>query len=62
MAKEYLKGMSYTLIDAEENADITRKYSILQAPTLIEISDGAVSKYTNVSNIKKFIEEQLVRL
>jgi ribonucleoside-triphosphate reductase len=62
LAKEYLKDLSYTLIDAEENADISRKYSILQAPTLLKISDGEVNKYANVSNIKKFVDEQLVKL
>jgi ribonucleoside-triphosphate reductase len=62
IAKEYLKGISYTLIDAEENADITKEYNILQAPTLLEIRDGIVGKYTNASNIRKFAEEQLLRL
>lgn len=62
LAKEYLKDMSYTLVDAEENTDITKEYSIYQAPTLLEIRNGVVAKYTNASNIKKFVEEQLVRL
>lgn len=62
IAKEYLKGMTYTLIDAEENADITREYNILQAPSLIEIRNGVASKYTNTSNIKRYVEDQLVRL
>ena len=62
IAKEYLKGISYTVIDAEENADLTHKYSIMQAPTLVEIRNGKVNKYVNASNIKKFTEEELVRL
>jgi len=62
IAKEYLKGISYTVIDAEENADLTHKYSIMQAPTLVEIRNGKVKKYVNASNIKKFTEEELVRL
>ena len=62
IAKEYLKDMSYTLVDAEENVDITREYNVLQAPTLLEIRNGTVSKYTNASNIRRFVEEQLVRL
>jgi ribonucleoside-triphosphate reductase len=62
IAKEYLKGVSYTVIDAEENADLTHKYSIMQAPTLVEIRNGKVKKYVNASNIKKFTEEELVRL
>jgi len=61
IAKEYLKGVPYTVIDAEEKVDLTRKYSIMQAPTLVEIRNGQVKKYVNASNIKKFTEE-LVRL
>lgn len=62
MAKEYLKNLSYAVIDAEENAELAREYSILQAPTLLEIKDGLVKKYVNASNIKRFTEEQLVCL
>ena len=62
MAMEYLKDMAYTLVDAEENEDVTKEHNILQAPTLLEISNGVVNKYTNVSNIKKFVENQLIRL
>ena len=62
LAKEYLKGLPYTLVDAEENADLATEYSILQAPTLLDIRDGVVNKYVNASNIKKFVEEQLVSL
>jgi ribonucleoside-triphosphate reductase (formate) len=62
MAKEYLKGITYAIVDAEENPEITREYSIMQAPTLVEISNGRTKKYVNASNIKKFVEEQLVSL
>jgi ribonucleoside-triphosphate reductase len=62
IAKEYLKDMTYTLVDAEENEDIAKEHNILQAPTLLEISNGLVNKYTNASNIKRFVDEQLVRL
>ncbi len=62
IAKEYLKNLPYTIVDAEENADLTKEYSILQAPTLIEIRDGVAKKYVNASNIKRFAEDQLVLL
>ncbi|HKL99403.1 MAG TPA: ribonucleoside triphosphate reductase [Mobilitalea sp.] len=62
MAKEYLKEFPYTIIDAEDRADITREYSIMQAPTLLEVKGGMAKKYVNASNIKRFAEEQLVRL
>lgn len=62
IAKEYLKSFDYTVIDAEENGDLARQFSIMQAPTLVEIKGGAVKKYVNASNIKKYVEEQLVCL
>ncbi len=62
MAKEFLKGLSYAVVDAEENPDLTNEFAIMQAPTLIAIKDGTVTKYVNASNIKRFVEEQVVRL
>lgn len=56
-AKEYLKGMAYAIVDAEENADLSNEFGIMQAPTLVEINNKVVKKYVNASNIKKFAEE-----
>ena len=38
LAKEYLKDTPYTLIDAEDNPNLSMEYNILQAPTLLEVS------------------------
>jgi len=57
MAKEYLKGIPYAIVDAEENAHLTMEFGIMQAPTLLEIKDGKANKYVNASNIKKFAED-----
>ncbi|NLK29171.1 MAG: ribonucleoside triphosphate reductase [Clostridiales bacterium] len=62
IAKEYLKGIPYTVVDAEENVELTSRFRIMQAPTLVEIKNGQVKKYVNASNIKKFTEEELLRL
>ncbi len=56
IAKEFLKGVDYEVVDAEENAELTGKYGIMQAPTLIELKDGEVHKYVNASAIKGFVE------
>ena len=56
MAKEFLKNVSYTVIDAEEEAELTESLSIMQAPTLVVVEDGNVEKYANVSNIKKYVD------
>ena len=62
IAKEYLKGISYTLVDAEENVKLVQEYNIFQAPTLLEVRNGVAKKHTNISNIKKFVDERLVVL
>ncbi len=56
IAKEFLKGVEYEVIDAEERADLVNQYGIMQAPTLIELKDGEVRKYVNASGIKGFVE------
>ena len=62
IAKEYLKNVTYTIVDAEENPDLASDLSIMQAPTLVEVRNGVTTKYVNASNIKKFVDEQLIKL
>ncbi|MBE6138267.1 MAG: ribonucleoside triphosphate reductase [Firmicutes bacterium] len=47
----------YTFVDAEEQQELTKKYSVRQAPTLVVVKDGEATNIVNLSNIKKFIEE-----
>ncbi|MDD3252823.1 MAG: ribonucleoside triphosphate reductase [Lachnospiraceae bacterium] len=56
MAKEFLKDMEYQVIDAEENQDMSEKFGIMQAPTLVVVKDGTVEKFVNASNIRKYTE------
>ena len=51
-------NMGYEYIDAEENEALTRSLEITQAPTLVVTIKGKTEKITNVSNIKKYLEEQ----
>ncbi len=44
-------GVAYTVIDAEENADLSMKYNISQAPTLV--IGGEV--YAGINNVKAFL-------
>ena len=57
MAKELLKNTAYVLIDAEENMELTQKYGVMQAPTLVIVNGDSVKKYVNVSNITKYVED-----
>ena len=59
LAKEYLKGINYLLIDAEENMELAAKYGVMQAPTLVVVQGDQVKKYVNASNIQKYVDEEL---
>lgn len=56
LAKEYLKGINYLLIDAEENMELAAKYGVMQAPTLVVVQGDQVKKYVNASRIKQFAD------
>lgn len=48
--------IAFEKVDAEENAQLAKQYGVQQAPTMVVVEDGGVSKYQNVSNIKQFIQ------
>ena len=48
-------GVTYDKLLANEHADLVETFSIKQAPTLVVIKDGLASKYTGVSDIKKWL-------
>ena len=48
--------ISYDVIDAEENVELTNEFQVTQAPTLIT-KDG--EKIANASNITKYAEESV---
>lgn len=50
-------GIEYQTIDAQENEELTRQYDVMQAPTLVVLNDENVSKFSNASNIRKYIDE-----
>ena len=58
-AREFLKGMNYRVIDAEEHPELAEKFNIFQAPTLVVDfeNDGIVLKFAGASNIRKFVEQ-----
>ena len=58
IAKEFLKNETYTLVDAEENPELTDAYGIMQAPTLVLVKDGEIRKFVNASNIKKYVDSR----
>ena len=46
------------LIDAEENISLTKKYDIMQAPTLVAVNDLGAELYPNASNIIRYVNEK----
>ena len=59
VAKEWLKDTDteYQLADAEECPELTEKYQIMQAPTLVVLKHGEVQKYANLSNIRAYLDQ-----
>ncbi len=49
-------GIAYTVVDAEEEVELTRQFNVSQAPTLIVIDGEEAQKFINASNIKRFAE------
>ncbi|MEE0969135.1 MAG: ribonucleoside triphosphate reductase [Clostridia bacterium] len=49
-------GILYTKVLANENKELATALEIKQAPTLVAVKDGNVSKYAGVSDIKKFLK------
>jgi ribonucleoside-triphosphate reductase len=51
-------GISYKIMDAEENPDLVAKFGIMQAPTLVVARGSNYEKYNGVSDIKGWIGER----
>ncbi|MBQ9108404.1 MAG: glutaredoxin family protein, partial [Oscillospiraceae bacterium] len=60
MAKAFLDkaGIAYTVIDAEENAELTQRCGVAQAPTLVVADGNGTNAYANASNIIKYAQSQ----
>ena len=58
MASTFLDkaGISYLKLLADENKEFATELEVKQAPTLVHIENGNVSKYAGVSDIKKFLK------
>lgn len=56
LAKEYLKDVDYTVVDAEDNYELAVEYGVMQAPTLVIVSGQSQQKYVNASNIRRYAE------
>ena len=48
-------GFAYEKLLANEHADLATEFGVKQAPTLVVIKDGVVSKFAGVSDIKKML-------
>ena len=50
-------GIPYVKVIADEEPTLTEQYGVRQAPTLVITSSDGFDKIVNVSNIKKFAED-----
>lgn len=58
MAKMLLDkaGVEYEVVDATQNAELTKKFGVVKAPTMFVKRQGQNLRLENVSDIKKFVE------
>ena len=49
-------GVKYDVVNAEENVEMTNKYGIKKAPTLLVPTESGIESYDNASEIRKYIE------
>ena len=58
MAEKFLldAGVAFQKVYAEDAPELTTKFGIKQAPTLVLITGGSSMKIENVSNIRRFAE------
>ncbi|MBE5739071.1 MAG: ribonucleoside triphosphate reductase [Clostridiales bacterium] len=59
MAKMLLDkaGKEYIVIDAEENSELTNKFNVKKAPTLLVPTADGIRYFDNASEIRRYIEE-----
>ena len=50
-------GLSYAVIDAEDQKDLTYKFGVRKAPTMLVKTTDGVERYENASEIKGYIEK-----
>ena len=62
LAKKVLDDakVEYEYVDALEKQEMALEYGINQAPTLVVVKDGNVETITNLSNIKKYVNEKVL--
>ena len=56
IAKGFLEGVDYRVINAADHPELTEKYGIRQAPTLIVQDESGTHRFANPSNIKKYVD------
>ena len=59
VASYYLEkaNIDYEIVDAEDNVNLVQEYGVMQAPTLVLVKNGQVTKLANASNIKAYAEK-----
>ena len=51
-------GISYEVMDAEENLELAQKYHLTQAPSLVAVAGDTFTVYPGVSAISNYISQQ----
>ena len=56
VAKTFLQGMDYQIVNASEHPELTEKFGVRQAPTLVVLDEDGMHRFANASNIKKYVD------
>lgn len=48
-------GIAYRVIDASEHQDLIEKYGILQAPTLVAVTNSGAEKFSGLVSVREYI-------
>ncbi len=56
VAKTFLQGMDYQIVDASQHPELTEKFGVRQAPTLVVLDQDGMHRFANASNIKKYVD------
>ncbi len=54
-------GIAYELMDAAEHQDLVERYEVLQAPSLVAVSNGGAEKYAGPAAVLSYIKTHAVR-
>ncbi len=51
-------GIDYVVKDAAENQDLVEKYRVMQAPSLVVVTDDGIEKYSGLAGVREYVSSK----